>query len=71
MSQQKITSVPVSRYHQYIISMALHESKPNTKDRDRMDDWVNMCSAVGNAIMAQGGEFNIQKWMERCYYGPK
>lgn len=64
-----LARVPFSRYHQRILSDALYNCKPKTQDRDVMDAWVNMCSAVGEAIAAQEEHFIRDKWMDRCYYG--
>lgn len=66
-----VTSVPFSRYHQRIISTAIYNAKPKTNDRDRMDDWVKMSSEIGAAIREQGGQFNMEAWMDVCFYGPK
>ena len=63
--------VPVSRYHQRIIATAIHSAKPNTNDRDRMDDWVTIASKIGEAIRGQGGHFDMDTWMDICYYGPR
>ena len=69
--QAVLTAVPFSMYHRRILAMAIWRAKPNTNDRQRMDDWVNLTSHVGEAILNQGGEFNLQKWMDICFYGPK
>lgn len=71
MATVSIMSVPFSRYHQRIIALAIHSTKPKTTDRDRMDDWVRMSSEIGAAIRGQGGQFDMNTWLDTCYYGPK
>jgi hypothetical protein len=66
-----ITLVPISRYHQRIIAIAIHDAKPKTNDRDRLDDWINMVSKIGEAIREQGSHFNMAAWLDICYYGPR
>jgi len=63
--------VPISRHHQRVIATAIYNAKPTSKDRDRMDDWINMCNEIGAAIRQQGGPFDITAWLDVCYYGPK
>lgn len=67
----KPNKVPFSRYHQRIILHALHSSKPITKDRDVMDAWVGIVSAIGRAIQEHEEFFNLETWMDQAYYGPK
>jgi hypothetical protein len=71
MATVTVSSVPFSRYHQRILAIALYTAKPKTTDRDRMDDWVNMCAEIGNAIREQGGQFDMSSWLDVCYHGPK
>jgi hypothetical protein len=66
-----VTQVPFSRYHQRIIATAIFNAKPKTNDRDRMDDWVKMCSEIGSAIRELGGQFDMSNWLDLCFYGPK
>lgn len=68
-----VTSVPFSRYHQRILAMALHKTKPQNGDyiRERTDNWVKMCAEIGAAIREQGGQFDMDKWTQLCYYGPE
>jgi hypothetical protein len=63
--------IPFSRYHQNVIATALYRAKPKTNDRDRSDDYVNMCAEIGNAIRDQGGQFDMNTFLDICYYGPK
>ena len=63
--------VPISRYHQRIIALAIHDAKPKSNDRDLMDAWVNICTEVGKAIRGQGGQFSMDAWLNVCYYGPE
>jgi hypothetical protein len=67
----KITLVPLSKYHSRIIAIALHRAKPKTTDRDLMDAWIRMCSEVGSTIREQGGKFDMDAWLDICFYGPK
>lgn len=71
MATVTVSPVPISRYHQRIIATALHNAKPKTNDRDRMDDWVTMCTKIGEGVRDQGGQFDMKTWMDLCYYGPK
>jgi hypothetical protein len=66
-----ITLAPFSRYHQRVIAIAMYGAKPKTADRDRMDDWVRMCSEIGAVIREQGGRFDMEAWLDVCFYGPK
>ena len=67
----KITPVPFSRYHSRIMAIALHRAKPKTTDRNLMDTWIKMCSEIGSTIQEQGGQFDMDTWLDICYHGPK
>jgi hypothetical protein len=72
MTTITVSPVPLSRYHQRIIALAIHKAKPKTtSDRDRMDDYRNMYTKIGEAIRDQGGTFDMDTWMDLCHYGPK
>lgn len=66
-----VTPVPLSRYHQRVIAIAIYNARPASKDRDRNDDWTNLCHKIGEAIRDQGGHFDMTAWMDICHYGPK
>ena len=66
-----VKQVPMSRYHQRIVATAIFAAKPKTTDRDRMDDWVSMSSTIGRHIRELGGQFDMNTWMDLCYYGPR
>jgi hypothetical protein len=66
-----ITLAPFSRYHQRVMAIAIYNSKPKSNDRDLMDAWVRMSSEIGAAIREQGGQFNMEAWLDTCFYGPK
>jgi hypothetical protein len=66
-----ITLAPFSRYHQRVMAIAIYNAKPKSNDRDLMDAWVRMSSEIGAAIREQGGQFNMESWLDTCFYGPK
>jgi hypothetical protein len=66
-----IKQIPMSKYHQRIIAIAIYNAKPKTNDRDLMNAWTNMVSSIGEAIREQGGQFNMTQFLDICYYGPK